>query len=62
MCREYDGYEDQVSADVGSVIKASKPHLMARGIAIDLLKVADRVGTQCEAAEYGDLAGEESLP
>ena len=34
---------------------------MARGIAIDLLQTAKRVGPQCEAAEYKDLSGEESL-
>ena len=53
--------EDQVSADVGSVVQASKPDLMARGIAIDLLQMAKRVGPQCEAAEYEDLSGEENL-
>ena len=35
---------------------------MTRGVAVDLLQVANRVGTQCEAAEYEDLAGEGSLP
>ena len=34
---------------------------MARGIAIDLLQMAKRVGPQCEAAEYEDLSGEENL-
>ena len=31
---------------------------MARGIAVDLLQMAKRVGLQCEAAEYEDLPGE----
>ena len=53
--------EDQVSTDVGSVIQASEPELMARGIAIDLLQPAKRIGPQCEAAEYEDLSGEENL-
>ena len=53
--------EDQVSVDVGSIIQASKPDLMARGVAIDLLQMAKRVGPQCEAAEYEDLSGEENL-
>ena len=34
---------------------------MARGIAIDLLQMAKRIGPQCEAAEYEDLSGEENL-
>ena len=34
---------------------------MARGVALDLLKMAKRVGPQCEAAEYKDLSGEKSL-
>ena len=53
--------EDQVSADVGSVIQASEPDLMARSIAIDLLQMAKRVGPQYEAAEYEDLSGKENL-
>ena len=35
---------------------------MTRGVAIDLLQMANRIGTQCEAAKYEDLAGEKSLP
>ena len=34
---------------------------MARGVAVDLLLMAKRVGLQCEAAEYEDLSGEESF-
>ena len=34
---------------------------MARGVASDLLKVAKRLGLQCEAAEDEDLSGEKSL-
>ena len=56
-----ESVEDQVSADVGSVVQASKPDLMARGVAIDLLQMAKRVGPQCEAAEYEDLSVEEYL-
>ena len=47
--------------DVGSVVQASKPDLMARGVAIDLLQMAKRVGQWCEAIEYEDLPGEENL-
>ena len=34
---------------------------MTRGVAIDLLQMANRIGTQCKAAEYKDLAGEKNL-
>ena len=56
-----ESVEDQVSADVGGVFQASKPDLMARGVAVDMLQMAKRVGPQCEAAEYKDLSGEENL-
>ena len=56
-----ESVEDQVFADVGRVVQASKPDLMARGIALNLLQMAKRVGPQCEAAEYEDLSREESL-
>ena len=39
-----ESIEDQVSANVGIVVQTSKPDLMARGIAFDLLKVAKRLG------------------
>ena len=53
--------EDQVSAVVSRVVQTSKPDLMARGVAFDLLQMAKRIGPQCEAAAYEDLSGEESL-
>ena len=34
---------------------------MAWGVAVDLLQMAERVGPQCEAAEYEDLSGEKNL-
>ena len=34
---------------------------MARGVAIDLLQMAKRVGPQYRATEYEDLSGEENL-
>ena len=34
---------------------------MAKGIALNLLQMAKRVGPQCKAAEYEDLSGEKSL-
>ena len=60
-CHGLESIEDHVSADVGSVVQASKSDVMARGIAIDLLQMAKRVGPQCEAAEYEDLSREENL-
>ena len=56
-----ESVEDQVPADVGCVVQASKPDLMARGVALDLLQIAERVSPQCEAAEYEDLSGKKSL-
>ena len=35
---------------------------MTRGVAVDLLEVANRVGTQREAAEYENLASGEISP
>ena len=57
----FESVEDQVSTDIGDVIQASKPDLMARAIALDLLQMAEQVGLQYEAAEYEDLSGEENL-
>ena len=34
---------------------------MARGVAFDLLQVAERIGPQSEATEDEDLSGEKSL-
>ena len=56
-----ESVEDQVSADVGRVVQVSESDLMARGVALDLLQMAKRIGPQCEAAEYKDLSGEENL-
>ena len=56
-----ESVEDQVSADIGSIVQASKPDLMARGVAVDLLQMVKRIGPQCKAAEHEDLSGEKSL-
>ena len=53
--------KDQVSVDIGRLVHVSKPDLMARGVALDLLQMAKRIGPQCKAAEYEDLFGEKSL-
>ena len=56
-----ESVEDQVSADVGREVQASKSDLMARGVAFNPLQMAKRIGPQCKAAEYEDLSGEKSL-
>ena len=53
--------EDQVSTYIRDVVQASKSGLMARGVAIDLLQMAKRVGPQYEGAEHKDLSGEEGF-
>ena len=53
--------EDQVSTDIRDVVQASESDLVARGVAIDLLQMAKRVGPRYEAAEYEDLSGEEGF-
>ena len=61
-CRGLESVEDQVSTDVRGVVQDYQRDLMARGVAVDLLQMAERVGPQCEAAEYEDLPGEEDFP
>ena len=51
--------EDQVSMDVRDAVQASRSDLMARGVAIDMLQMAKRVGPQYEVAEHKGLSGEE---
>ena len=56
-----ESFEDQVSADVGDIIQISETDLTTRGKAIDLFKVAIRIGTQREATEREELAGEKGI-
>ena len=56
-----ESIEDPVSVDVGRVVYAFKPDVVARSVALNLLRMAKRVGPQCRAAEYKDLSGENSL-
>ena len=60
-CHGPKSIEDQVSTDINGVVQASKPDLMARGVAVDLLQMAKLVGLQCEAAEYEVLSGEKNF-
>ena len=56
-----ESVEHRVSMDVSRVVQTSKSDLMPRGVALNLLQMAKRIGPQCEAAEYENLSGEESL-
>ena len=56
-----ESVEDQVSADIGRVVQVSEPDLVARGVAVDLLQMAKRIGPQCEPDEHEDLSGKKSL-
>ena len=60
--RGLEPIEDQVSTDIRNVVQASKSDLMAKGVAVDLLQMAKRVGPQYEAAEQKNLSGEEGSP
>ena len=51
-CHRLESVEDQVSVDVGGVVQVFESDLMARGVALDLLQMAKRIGPQYEAAEY----------
>ena len=57
----FKSIEDQVSTDIHDVVQASKSDLVARGVTIDLLQMAKRIGPQYEAAEHKDLSGEKSF-
>ena len=59
--RRLESVEDQVSADICRVVQVSEPDLVAKGVAIDLLQMAKRIGSQCEATEHKDLSEEKSL-
>ena len=61
-CRSLEPVEDQVSTDVRDVVQASESDLMARGVAIDLFRMAERVDPEYEAAEYRDLSGGKLSP
>ena len=56
-----ESIEDQVSADVSCEVQTSKSDLTARGVALDLLQMAKRIGPQCKAAEHEDLSWQKSL-
>ena len=47
--------------DIRNVVQASKSDLVARGVAINLLQMAKRVGLQYEAVEHENLPREEGF-
>ena len=47
--------------DIRDVVQPSKSDPVVRGVAIDLLQMAKRVGPQCEAAEHENLSGEDGF-
>ena len=53
--------EEEVCTDIRDVVQASKSNMVARGVAIDLLQMAKRVGPQHEAPEYKNLSREEGF-
>ena len=59
-CRWLESGEDQVFADINNVVQAPESDMMARSVALDLLKVAFRVRPKREAAEHEELAGREN--
>ena len=59
--RSLESVNNQVPTDVRDVVQVSKSDLVARGVAIGLLQMAERIGPQYEAAEYEDLSREENL-
>ena len=60
-CRSLESIKDQVSTGIRDAVQASRSVLMARGVAIDLLQMAKRVGPQYEVAEHKGLSGEEGF-
>ena len=56
-----ESVEDQFSVNIRRIVQVSEPDLVARGVAVDLLQMAKRIGPQCEAAEHEDVSGEKSL-
>ena len=54
--------EDQVSADVSRIVQTSKSDLMARGVAFNLLQMAERIGPQCKPPNTKNCPGRKVSP
>ena len=60
--RRPESVEDQFSANVRRVVQVSEPDLVARGVAVDLLQMAKRIGPQCEAPNTKICLGRKVSP
>ena len=61
----YHGLEsvkDQVSADIGRIVQASKPDLMARGVAVDLLQMASELARSAKPPNTKICPGRKTSP
>ena len=54
--------EDQVSAGVSRIVQTSKSDLMARGVAFNLLQMAERIGPQCKPPNTKNCPGRKVSP
>ena len=61
-CHGLESVEDQVFADIGNIIQASKPDLMARGVAVDLLQMAKRVARSAKLPNTKICPGRKTSP
>ena len=61
-CRGLESAEDQVSTDVRNVVQASESDLMARGIVVDLLQMAKRVGPSTKPPNTKKIPGRKISP
>ena len=57
-----ESVEDQVSADVGSIVQVSKPDLMARGVALNLLPMASELARSTKPPNTKICPGRKTSP
>ena len=60
--RRLESVKDQVSADIGRVVQVSEPDLVARGVAVDLLQMAKRVGPSAKPPNTKICPGRKTSP
>ena len=58
----FESVEDQVSTDVGSIVQVSEPDLMARGVALDLLQMANELARSTRPPNTKICPGRKSSP
>ena len=54
--------EDRVSTDILRVVQVSEPDLVARGVAVNLLQMAKRIGPQCKVPDTKICPGRKVSP